>query len=330
MQFMKYLGGRLAAWFMVIYIGITLMFFIPRFFPSDPIEGMIQEMLSRVALRPEEVISIRQTLRVQYGLEGTLWEQYTSFLARAVQLDFGPSLTNFPASASSIILRFMPYTVGLVLFVTIVSWTLGNLIGMMAGFRKDKRSSKIMEWTAICLYPIPYFILALTVQIVICFILNWLPVTADIVSNQGPRVYWASLFRASLLPAVTMILLSMGWWLISMKAMSQNTAEEDFVRYARFRGISEGKIGASYVFRNSIIPQVSGLAIALGGIFSGAIMVEIIFQYPGVGRLMYTAIQRADYNMILAIASISIFAVSTATLIADLIYPFIDPRIRYR
>ena len=318
------------SWFMVIYIGITLMFFIPRFFPSDPIEGMIQDMLSRVFLQPEEILAIRKVLQVQYGLEGTLWEQYIKFLSNAVRLDFGPSLTNFPNQASDIVLRYMPYTVGLTLFVLLVAWTLGNIIGMLAGFRKNKASSKIMEWVAICLYPVPYFILALTVQIIFCYVLRWLPVTSDIVTNQGPGIFMNTLFRASILPAATMILLGLGWWIISMKAMAQNTAEEDFVRYARYRGIPEGRIGTKYVFRNSVIPQVSGLAISLGGVFSGALMVEIIFQYPGVGRLVFTAIQRSDYNMILATAAISIFAVSTATLVADLIYPLIDPRIRYR
>jgi len=330
MHFLKYLGGRLISWFMVIYIGITLMFFIPRFFPSDPIEGMIQDMLSRVFLQPEEIQAIRKVLLVQYGLEGTLWEQYTRFLSNAIRLDFGPSLTNFPNQASDIVLRYMPYTVGLTLFVLLVAWTLGNIIGMLAGFRKNKTSSKVMEWVAICLYPVPYFILALTVQIIFCFVLRWLPVTSDIVMNQGPKIFMNTLFRASILPAATMIMLGLGWWIISMKAMAQNTAEEDFVRYARYRGIPEGRIGTKYVFRNSVIPQVSGLAISLGGVFSGALMVEIIFQYPGVGRLVFMAIQRSDYNMILATAAISIFAVSTATLFADLIYPLIDPRIRYR
>jgi peptide/nickel transport system permease protein len=330
LQFTKYLGGRVISWFMVIFIGITLMFFIPRFFPSDPIEGMIQEMLSRTSLTPDEIVAIRQVLRIQYGLDGTLFEQYVSFLQRAVRLDFGPSLSNFPAPASDIIIRFLPYSVGLSLFTLIISWTLGNLIGMIAGFRKDKTYSKVLELTAICMYPIPYFALALTVQILICFVLGWLPITSDIISNQGMQVFWSSLLKASILPVITMILLGMGWWIISMKAMAQNTAEEDFVRFARFRGIPEGKIGAKYVFRNSVIPQVSGLSISLGGVFSGSLMVEMIFQYPGVGRLITTAIQRSDYNMILAAAAISIFAVSTATLVADLIYPFIDPRIRYR
>jgi len=172
--------------------------------------------------------------------------------------------------------------------------------------------------------------MALVVQIVFCFILGWFPITADIVVGVGAAEFWRSLIHASILPATTMILLGFGWWIISMKAMAQNTAEEDFVRYARFRGIPEGQIGRKYVFRNSVIPQVSALSIALGGVFSGALMVEIIFQYPGVGRLVFTAIQRADYNLIMATATISIFAVSTATLIADLIYPLIDPRIKYR
>jgi peptide/nickel transport system permease protein len=330
MQFLKYLGGRLISWFLVIYIGITFMFFIPRFFPSDPVEGMIAAMLSNTTLNPEQIDSIRQVLRVQYGLEGSLPEQYAVFLRRAVQFDFGPSLTSFPASASGIVLRFLPYTVGLMLFAAVTSWTLGNIIGMMAGFRKNKRSSKILESIAIFIYPIPYFILALVVQIVFCFILKWFPLTASIITNQGPERFFSTLIRASILPAFAMILVGFGWWVISMKAMSQNTAEEEFVRFARFRGIKEGQIANKYVFRNSVIPQVSGLTISLGGVFSGTLMTEIIFSYPGVGNLMYKAIGQADYNMIMATVSISIIAIATATLIADLIYPFIDPRIRYR
>ena len=126
-----------------------------------------------------------------------------------------------------------------------------------------------------------------------------------------------------------MLVVGFGWWVISMKAVSSNTSEEEFVRYARYRGLSEGKIGRSYVLRNSIIPQVSGFTISLGGVFGGSLMTEIIFQYPGVGKLVQDAIMGADYNMIMATVSISIFAIATATLVADLIYPLIDPRIRY-
>ena len=330
MPFLKFLAGRIVQFFVVVYVGVTLMFFIPRFFPVDPIEAMIQQMLQATQLTPGEIESIRQTLYIQFGLYGTLWEQYTGFLQNAIRLDFGPSLHAFPTPATELVMRVLPFTLGLTLFTLIISWIIGNLIGMLAGFRPNKTSSKIMESTAIFLYPIPFAIMALAVQIIFCFVLGWFPITADIVMLAGPAEFIRSLVHASILPAASMILLGFGWWVISMKAMAQNTAEEDFVRYARFRGIPEGRIGTRYVFRNSVIPQVSALSIAIGGVFGGAIMVEIIFQYPGVGRLVMTAIQRADYNLIMVTATMSIVAVATTTLIADLIYPFIDPRIRYR
>jgi len=290
----------------------------------------VQQMLANVALTPHEIDSIRQTLYIQFGLQGTLWEQYVGFLGNVLRLDFGPSLMAFPRPASEIVLERLPYSMGLALFVLIVNWVIGNLIGMFAGFRKDSRISKILEWTAIVLYPFPFFIMALCIQILFSFILGWFPITAVINTHGTTADFWSSLVRAAFLPAISMILVGFGWWIISMKAIAQNVAEDDFVRYARFRGIPEWEIGTKYVFRNSIIPQVSAFSIALGGIFGGTLMVEMIFQFPGVGMLAFNAIQRADYNLIMATATISIVAVSTATLIADLMYPLIDPRIRYR
>jgi len=330
MQFLKYLGGRLVSWVITIYVGVTFMFFIPRFFPADPVEAMVQQMLATVALSPQEIESIRHTLYIQFGLHGTLWEQYIGFLRNVLRLDFGPSLMAFPSPASEMVLARLPYSVGLSLFVLIIAWIIGNLIGMFAGFKKDGKVSKVLEWTAIVIYPIPFFIMALCFQIIFSFLLGWFPITTVIITHAGPAEFWSSLIQAATLPAASMILVGFGWWIISMKAIAQNTAEDDFVRYARFRGIPEWDIGTKYVFRNSILPQVSAFSIAIGAIFGGTLFVEMIFQFPGVGLLAFNAIQRADYNMIMATATISIFAVSTATLVADLMYPFKDPRIRYR
>jgi peptide/nickel transport system permease protein len=199
----------------------------------------------------------------------------------------------------------------------------------MAGFMKEKRFSKIMEGVAIVIYPIPYYILALVLQIVFAFLLGWFPLQTSIMTSGGFAKFAASLLRASILPGVSMLLLGVGWWIISMKSLSATTAAEDFVLYARYRGLKEGKIGRDYVFRNSILTQVTALAMSLGTVFSGSIMTEIIFGYPGVGKLLQSAILQSDYNMILGVITISIVAISTATLAADLIYPFIDPRIRY-
>jgi len=331
LKFHKYLGLRLLTWALTILIGVTFVFFIPRMFPSDPVENMIGQIQSRSGqMDPAQMEALRNSLRIQFGLDGSLLEQYGTFLYKGLlQFDFGPSLMSYPEPAGQIISRYLPYTLFLSLTTTIVAWVIGNIIGLQAGFRKNKRSSKIMEGIAICIYPIPYFIIALILQIVFGFILGWFPLITTIVSNGGTAAFLGSLLKASVLPAVSLLLLGTGWWIISMKSLSGTTSEEDFVTYARYRGLPEGKIGKDYVFRNSILTQITALAMSLGGVFSGSIMTEIIFGYPGVGTLIQNAILQSDYNMILGCITISIVAISTATLIVDLIYPFIDPRIRY-
>ena len=300
-------------------------------FPSDPVENMIGQMQSRSGqMDPVQMQALRSQLSVQFGLEGSLIEQYGTFLWRGLlHFNFGPSLMSYPTPVGEIIGMYLPYTLFLSLTTTIIAWVIGNIIGLLAGFRKNKLSSRILEGVAICIYPIPYFIVALLLQIVFAFILKWFPIQATINTQGSFPVLFASLLRASILPAMAMLMIGTGWWIISMKALSGTTSEEDFVLFARYRGISEGKIGRSYVFRNSILTQVTALAMSLGGVFSGSIMTEIVFGYPGVGTLVQKAILMSDYNMILGCITISIVAISTATFIVDLIYPFIDPRIRY-
>ncbi len=331
MKFKTFFLQRILAWALTILIGVTFIFFIPRMFPSDPVESMISQIQSRSGnMDPGEMEALRTSLRIQFGLDGSLWEQYTYYLSHGLlRFDFGPSLMSYPEPVGDIIARNLPYTVGLSLISTLLAWLIGNVIGLLAGFRKDKRSSKIMEGIAICIYPIPYFLLALVLQIVFAYLLGWFPLQATILTFGGFGTFLSSLLKASVLPALSMLLLGTGWWIISMKSLASTTAEEDYVRYARFRGLSEKTIGTSYVLRNSILTQVTALAMSLGGVFGGSIMTEIIFGYPGVGSLIQKAILQSDYNMILGCITISIVAVATATLIVDLIYPFVDPRIRY-
>ncbi|NLZ83270.1 MAG: ABC transporter permease [Clostridiales bacterium] len=331
MKFSKYFALRILTWAFTIWIGVTFIFFIPRMFPSDPVESMIGQIQSRSGqMDPVQLESLRRSLRVQFGLEGSLLEQYGTFLWKGLlQFDFGPSLMSYPSPVGDIISTYLPYTLILSLTTTALAWIIGNIIGLQAGFRKNKKSSKLLEGIAICIYPIPYFIIALILQIVLAFILGWFPLQSTINNTGGLGMFIGSIIRASVLPAISLLLISTGWWIISMKSLSGTTADEDFVLYARFRGLPEGRIGKSYVFRNSILTQITALAMSLGGAFNGSIMTEIIFGYPGVGTLIQKAILQSDYNMILGCITISIVAISTATLIVDLIYPFIDPRIRY-
>ena len=331
MKFRTFFLQRILAWALTIWIGVSFIFFIPRMFPSDPVENMIAQMQSRSGnMEPAQIEALRSQLRMQFGLEGSLLEQYGAFLWNGLlHFDFGPSLMSYPTPVGDIIGTYLPYTVGLSLVSTLLAWIIGNAIGLLAGFRKNKRSSKILEGIAIFIYPIPYFLVALVLQIVFAFVLKWFPLQTTIKTGVDFGTWFSSLLYASVLPAISLLLVGTGWWIISMKSLAGTTAEEDYVRFARFRGLSERTIGTSYVLRNSILTQITALAMSLGGVFGGSIMTEIIFGYPGVGTLVQKAILQSDYNMILGTITISIIAVSTATLIVDLIYPFIDPRIRY-
>ena len=331
MNFWKFLVIRILTCMLTIWIGVTVLFFVPRFFPSDPIETlMVQMTMLTGGMEPIMQESIRNQLSAQFGLEGSLMNQYFHFLRNGLlRFDFGPSLMNFPTPVNELIWARMPYTIFLSLITTLLAWTIGNIIGLYAGFRKNKRSAKVMELVAICIYPIPYFLVALILQIVFAFILGWFPLTANILTHFGPWEWFTSLIRSSILPAMSILLIGMGWWILSMKALTSSIASEDFVTFARYRGISESRIATRYVFRNSMLTQVTALALALGGVFSGALLAEIIFNYPGVGTLVQAAILQSDYNMIMGTITISIVAISLATLIVDLLYPIFDPRIRY-
>jgi len=326
----KYVLIRILMWALTIWIGVTIIFIIPRLLPADPVNNMISNIERQAGPMPaiEREAMVAQ-IRMQFGLDESLWNQYTFFLINGVfRFDFGPSLVNFPTPARDIIFRNMPYTFGLMIISLFVAWTLGNTIGLFAGFRKNKLSSKIMESIAIFIYPIPVFIVALFFQVVLGFILGWFPISAVVFGDPWTAQWISTLIRSGAMPMMTLVVLGLGWWIISMKALSMTTAQEDFVLFARYRGLSEGEIGRKYVLRNTILPQVTMLGLSIGGVFGGSIIVENVYNFPGVGRLMLHAVGASDYNLIMGCVTITIIAVTTATLIVDLVIPFIDPRVR--
>ncbi|MBV7328431.1 ABC transporter permease [Chloroflexi bacterium TSY] len=332
MQFAKFLVSRLITYVLVVWIGITIVFFVPRFIPGNPVEAMLGRLMSQgTTMDPELVESMRTTMTQLFGLEGTLWEQYTAFLQRVLLTgDFGPSLSNFPTPVSTLIARSLPWSIGLMFSALAISWLLGNFIGVLAGYHNRSTVSKAIETTAMILYPIPYYILALLLVIVFAYIWPIFPFVFQVSGEPGTWPWIRSVAYNSFLPLMSIVIVSLGWWIISMKAMAIDTKEEDFIQYARFRGVPDQKVMVGYVARTAILPQITVLGLSLGGVFGGSLITEILFGYPGVGTLIYRAILSTDYNLIMGTVSISIVAVATSTLILDLIYPFIDPRIRYK
>jgi len=331
MKLAQYIAQRFLGYLMVLFIGITITFFLPRLMPGDPIDNYISQVQSRAgqSLTPEAAQELRDSLAELYGLEGDLFTQYTNFLKRVfLEFDFGPSFTNYPEPVTNILLSALPWTAGLLLTTTILSWTLGNLVGLVAGYFNKNSAATALEIFGILLYPIPYYILALTVILVLAFWFPIFPLTPTFMPGPMSWEKALSILYNSFLPALTLVLAGFGWNILSMKSLAVSTKEESYVTFARLKGTTDWRRMTGYVFRNAMLPQVTALVLSLGTIFNGALITEMIFSYPGVGYIMRTAAGTGDYNLLYGAIILSIIAVATAALVLDLIYPLFDPRIR--
>ena len=335
MTFVKrYLIPRLILYFLVIWVGITLVFFIPRVTPNDPVMRMIGEMRGRGStLEPGAMDGIIRDLTELYGLSGSWIEQYGAFWARLARGDFGVSFFQFPAPVSQLIANALPWTLGLLLTTTAISWTLGNIIGGLAGYYTRKRWSRILDAIAMVIRPIPYYIFAFALLLIFAYLVRWFPITGGASLGALPSFTWdyiKDVLWHAFLPALSLIVLGGAVVFQTMKLLVQNVNAESFVQYAKLGGVTEDRIVGKYIIRNAMLPQITGLALSLGQIFSGALITEIVFGYPGLGMLLYRAILNGDYNLIMGITILSIFGITTAILVVDLTYPLFDPRVRHR
>lgn len=335
MTFVKrYLIPRLVQYFLVIWLGVTVVFLIPRLTPNDPVMRVIGELRGRGStLEPGSMDGIIRDLTELYGLNGSWLEQYWAFWGRLFRGDFGVSFFQFPARVNQLIATALPWTLGLLLTTTFLSWILGNLIGGLAGYYARKGWSRVLDTVAMVIRPQPYIIFSYALLMIFgALVFHWFPITGGASMGALPSFTWPfiqDVLWHSILPALSLSILGGAVTFQTMKLIVQNVNAENFVQYAKMGGVTEDRIVSKYVIRNAILPQITGLALSLGQIFSGALITEIVFTYPGLGSLLYSAIVNGDYNLIMGITLFSIVGITTAILIVDLTYPLFDPRVRY-
>jgi peptide/nickel transport system permease protein len=329
----RYLIPRLIQYVLVILLGITAVFIIPRLLPNDPVMRTIAELRSRGSnLEPGAMDKIIADLTEMYGLGGSPLEQYGAFWLRLFRGDLGVSFFQFPTPVGKLIAVALPWTAGLLLTTTILAWVIGNVLGGFAGYFSTKGWSRSLDAAAMVVRPMPYYIFAFALLLLFAYVVRWFPVSGGSAIGRKPAFnvpYIRDVLWHSFLPALSILILGMAVWFQTMKLVVQSVVGENYVQYAKLAGVKESRIVTGYVIRNALLPQITGLALSLGLIFSGALITEIVFSYPGLGTLLYNAIVNGDYNLIMGITIFSIVALTTITLIIDLLYPLFDPRIRY-
>ena len=326
-----YVIKRFGQFLFVVVTGVTLAFLIAHFSPVDPVEQTVSLLTNFGATDPRAVEILRQSLRDLYGTDGSLIDQYFIFWGRVIRGDFGPSLSAFPTPVMTIIGRALPWTIGLLTLATIISWTVGNLLGAVAGYFRNSRAMKVIGLFIMALQPIPTYITGLTLLIVFGFLWPILPISGGAQLNLEQAFSWnyiTSVLQYGTLPALTLVLVGMGGWFVSMRSLVSNIVTDDYVVYAELGGVPSRTVFSQYVARNAMLPQVTGLALSLGNVFGGAVIVEFIFNYPGIGKLMVAGIYAGDYSLVLGVTTFSVIAVATAVFLIDIAYPLIDPRVK--
>ena len=327
----RYFGRRIATFLLTIFIASTLNFAITRLTPQDPIAALLGRMASR-GRSVENGAEITALFRERLGLDDSLPQQYLNYLLDLLRGDLGYSLALFPIKAEAVIIRALPWTLGLLSVATLLAFTIGNLLGALAAWPQVPRGFRWLVYLSMPFSAIPYYLLALV--LVYLLALSWpiFPLGGALTtgSSRGRDLAtYADLAYHATLPVLSVVLAAVGFWALSMRGIMTTVLGDDYLIYAQARGLRSRRIFSHYAMRNAMLPQVTALAIDFGRLISGQVLVEIIFNYPGVGWVLYNALRAADFFVIQGVTLFMIFTVAVATLLLDLFYPLLDPRIRY-
>ena len=323
---MSFILRRLGFYVVAAWVALTLNFFIPRFIPGNAVEAIMGKFPN---LQPSAEKAIEAMLGT--GHTGSLLSQYGTYLSDVAHLNFGTDLMDYPASVSSLLAQTVPWTLILVGTATVIAFFLGTGLGILAGWRSGGWLDRALPGLMF-LQAIPYFFLALV-------LLDLLAVKAHVFPQgqgfDGQLVHpgWTMAFilnavQHSLLPAITIVLTSVAGWMLQMRNVMITTVGEDYVLAAQAKGLKNRRVVFTYAARNALLPQLQGFGLALGFVVSGALIMEIVFSYPGVGLLLLNAVQSDDFPLMQAIFLFITFAVLIANLIVDMVIVAIDPRVR--
>ena len=327
-----YIIKRILLFFLIVWAAATLNFFLPRITGGDPIRSrLLQQAASGGATQAgmEQMVAAYQE---RFGLNDPLWRQYLAYLSSVARLDFGYSMASYPATVANIMGEAIIWTAGLLLTATILAFILGTLLGALLAWPRAPKGLRYLMPPLLTMSAIPYFLLGLLLVYIFAFRISWFPLFGGYTPGTFPdwNLHFAKdVLWHSILPAFSILLAQIGFWAIGMRGMMVTAEGEDYMIFGEASGLKNRTLFTHYAMRNALLPQTTGLALSLGQVLSGALLVEVIFNYPGIGGVLYFSIRQFDYFVIQGIIFTVVLGVAIATLVLDLIYPMLDPRISY-
>ncbi len=322
---MRVLLRRAVFYVITAWAAISLNFLLPRIMPGSPADALIAKFHGK--LSPQAI----EALRVLFGQsKATLWQQYLDYWHNLFSGNLGISYAYYPTPVTDVLSTSIGWTLILISVCTVLGFVIGTALGMIVGWRRGSWLDSLIPVTTL-LSSIPYFWFAICVVLLFSIVLHWFPLSGGYAVTETIGFNWGFIGSASyyaVLPALTIVVASIGGWLIGMRNMMVTTVSEDFVRLAEAKGLPKRRIMFTYAARNAILPSFSSFAMSLGFVVGGSIVTEVVFNYPGIGTVLFKAAQAQDYPLMQGIFLVITITVLVANLLADLMYVFLDPRTR--
>jgi peptide/nickel transport system permease protein len=323
---MRYMLRRLGFYVVAGWVALTLNFFLPRLMPGDPATALFARFAGKLA--PEAIAALRET----FGLtDASLLQQYFTYLVHVFRGDLGISVAYFPSPVSQVIGSGLFWTVFLAGTAVAVSFVLGTLLGIASAWWRHGWIDTVLPSTFAFIGAFPYFWLAMVALYVLGFGLGWFPLGHAYSDDRTPTIsaaFLADVVRHAALPVGTVVLATLGGWLLTMRNTMVSVLGSDYVNLARAKGLPPSRVVLRYAARNALLPSVTGFGMALGFVLGGSLLTEIVFSYPGEGYLLVQAVRNQDYPLMQGIFLVITLAVLGANWLVDLVYLWLDPRSR--
>jgi peptide/nickel transport system permease protein len=329
---LKLVVQRLLFLLLVIWSASTITFFIPRISSRNPVRERFAELARTGGFSPQDLEKIVASYSAKFGIDKPLPEQYFNYMASLARFDLGVSLNKYPKTVWDLIMEALPWTIGLLFVSMIVSFFLGNLLGAVAAWPRAPGWLRTVATPFVLLQGVPPVILGVLLLFFVAFRLKLLPLGGAYSIGTQPSMTWTfigDMLRHQILPAFALIFGSVGGWVLSMRGMGITIQGEDYVNFAEHKGLGGFTIFKDYYLRNALLPAVTGFALAIGSIVVSGVVVEGLFALPGVGSVLGDAIRQNDFTVIYGVVLFITIGVATMMVLAEFLYPLLDPRIRH-